>query len=60
MVVAPKQNPSALLSPVLLNFASRYSKAERFLHFRSGGFDANFWGELNSSRSVHLRYVVHF
>ena len=58
--VAPPAGRSILLSPAVLAMASRYTAAERLLHFQSHGFDANLWGALNSSRSIRIHYVVHF
>ncbi|HET9343958.1 MAG TPA: hypothetical protein VFO25_13705 [Candidatus Eremiobacteraceae bacterium] len=38
--------------------ASRFISAERFLHFRQGGVDANFWGVMNRGGSLRIKYSV--
>ena len=47
------------LAPFLLELAGRYNRAERLLHFKSHGFDANFWGAVGGGR-VKLSYGVKF
>ena len=47
------------LAPILLQLAGRYNRAEHILHFRSNGFDANFWGLVGRGR-VRLHYSVKF
>jgi hypothetical protein len=51
---------SLLLSPAVLSIASRFTKAERLLHFQSRGLDANLWGALNGGRGVKINYVIRF
>lgn len=37
---------------------SHFTSAERFLHFRHGGVDANFWGVMNRGGSVRIKYSI--
>lgn len=47
------------LAPFLLQLAGRYNRAERLLHFRSHGLDANFWGAVGGGR-IKVSYAVKF
>lgn len=47
------------LAPFLLELAGRYDRAERLLHYRSHGFDANLWGAVGGGR-VKFSYGVKF
>ena len=38
--------------------ASRFTSAERVLHFRQGGVDANFWGVMNRGGSLRIKYSI--
>jgi hypothetical protein len=38
--------------------ASHFTSAERFLHYRQGGVDANFWGVMNRGGSLRIRYSI--
>ena|SRR5690348_8699034 len=38
--------------------ASRFTSAERLLHFRRGGVDANFWGAINRGGSLRIKYSI--
>jgi hypothetical protein len=53
------RRPDWLSSPTFIAIASRFTSAERFLHYRHGGVDANFWGVLNRSRAVRVEYSIH-
>jgi hypothetical protein len=48
--------PSWFTSPVFLAIAEHFTSAERILHYRHGGLDANFWGVLNRRRSVRIEF----
>jgi hypothetical protein len=48
--------PDWLSSPSLLSIATRFTSAERILHYRHAGFDANFWGVLNRGRGIRVRF----
>jgi len=50
----PKRN--WLSNPSIMAIAARFTSAEQILHFRHGGFDANFWGILNRGRGIVIRY----
>jgi hypothetical protein len=55
--------PQALGSFVpakLLKIAQQVQGADRLMHFRSHGIDANFWGVLNRGRGVNVQYSVKF
>lgn len=47
------------LAPFLLELAGRYNETERLLHYRSHGFDANFWGAVGRGR-IKFSYGVKF
>jgi hypothetical protein len=48
------------LTPAILAWATRYTHAERLLHFQTHGLDANLWGALNGGRGVRIKYVIRF
>jgi hypothetical protein len=48
------------LTPAILAWATRYTHAERLLHFQSHGLDANLWGAFNGGRGVRIKYVIRF
>jgi hypothetical protein len=50
--------PDWLSSPTFLLMAARFTSAERILHFRHAGLDANFWGVFNRSRGIRVRFIV--
>src|ERR1700692_1829488 len=41
-----------LSNPTFLSIAARFTSAERILHYRYAGFDANLWGVLNRGRGI--------
>jgi hypothetical protein len=47
-----------LSNPTFLSIAARFTSAERILHYRNAGFDANFWGVLNHGRGIRVRFSV--
>jgi hypothetical protein len=47
-----------LANPTFLSMAARFTSAERILHYRYAGFDANFWGVLNRGRGIRVRFSV--
>lgn len=57
--VSVAQSRPVHLAPFLLELAGRYNRAERLLHFKSHGFDANFWGAVGGGR-VKFSYGVKF
>src|SRR5579863_5382936 len=58
----PASSPPRFLShqtiATLKMLAARYSAARRLLYYRTGGFDANLWGELGRSRTLKVGYSV--
>ena len=48
--------PTWLSSAAFLALAARFTSAERILHYRHGGFDANFWGVLNRGHNIRLEF----
>jgi hypothetical protein len=50
--------PDWLSNPTFLLMAARFTSAERILHFRHAGFDANFWGIVNRGRGIRVRFFV--
>jgi len=53
------RKPDLLTSPTFLAVAARFASAERILHYRAGGFDANFWGAFDRGRGIRIGYSVH-
>jgi hypothetical protein len=51
-----QRTPSWLTSPAFLAIAEHFTSAERVLHYRHGGFDANFWGALNRRHSIRIEF----
>jgi hypothetical protein len=47
-----------LSSPTFLLIAAHLTSAERILHYRRAGFDANFWGVLSTGRSIKIKFFV--
>lgn len=47
-----------LHSPALLAVAARLTSAERLLHYRHGGVDADLWGVFGRTHVVKLGYSV--
>jgi hypothetical protein len=56
--VDQQRKPDWLSNPVFLAIASHFTSAERILHYRHAGIDANFWGVLNRSRTIRLGFSV--
>jgi hypothetical protein len=56
--VDQQRKPDWLSNPVFLTIASHFTSAERILHYRHAGIDANFWGVLNRSRTIRLGFSV--
>lgn len=52
------REPGLWSSVTLKAIASRFISAERFLHFRQGGVDANFWGVMNRGGRVRIKYSI--
>jgi hypothetical protein len=52
------RTPDWVSNPTFLMMAARFTSAERILHFRHAGFDANFWGVLNQGRGIRVRFFV--
>lgn len=58
-LAAVDQRKSAwLTSPGFLAVAAGFTSAERILHYRHAGVDANFWGILNRDRGIRIRFSV--
>jgi hypothetical protein len=47
--------PVWLTDPTLLLIATHFTSAERILHYRHAGFDANLWGVFNRGRGIRVR-----
>lgn len=50
--------PNWLTSPAFLAIAAHFTAAERLLHYRRAGWDANFWGVLNRNRVIRIGFSV--
>ena len=55
---AGQPKPDWLASPTFLLIANHFTAAERILHYRHAGLDANFWGVFSSNRSVRIKFFV--
>lgn len=53
-----RRKPDWWSSVTVRAIASRFTSAERFLHFRQGGIDANFWGVMNRGGRLRIRYSI--
>jgi hypothetical protein len=53
-----QRKPQWLSNPTFLALAARFTSAERLLHYRHSGFDANFWGIVNRGRGVRIGFSV--
>ena len=53
-----QRKPDWLSNPTFLSMAARFTSAERILHYRHAGFDANFWGIVNRGRGIRVRFFV--
>jgi len=59
LVVADEQRTPDWLSSVTFRaIVWRFTSAERFLHFRQGGLDANFWGVMNRGGRLRIKYSI--
>jgi hypothetical protein len=56
--VDQQRKPDWLSNPIFLAIASHFTSAERILHYRRAGIDANFWGILNRGRTIRLGFSV--
>jgi len=52
------RKPAWWSSVTFIAIASRFTSAERFLHFRQGGVDANFWGVMNRGGRLRIKYSI--
>ena len=52
------RKPTWWSSVTFIAIASRFTSAERFLHFRQGGVDANFWGVMNRGGRLRIKYSI--
>jgi|SRR5580700_10044569 hypothetical protein len=50
--------PSMTFSPTIAAIAARFASAARIMDIRRGGFDADFWGVFNRSRSIKLGFSI--
>jgi len=57
---AEPQRLGSFVPAKLLKIAQQVQGADRLMHFRSHGIDANFWGVLNRGRGVNVQYSVKF
>jgi hypothetical protein len=53
-----QRKPAWWSSVTFIAIASRFTSAERFLHFRQGGVDANFWGVMNRGGRLRIKYSI--
>ena len=52
------RKPAWWSSVTFIAIASRFTSAERFLHFRQGSVDANFWGVMNRGGRLRIKYSI--
>jgi len=52
------RKPGWWSSVTFIAIASRFTSAERYLHFRQGGIDANFWGVMNRGGRLRIKYSI--
>jgi hypothetical protein len=52
------RKPAWWSSVTFIAIASRFTSAERFLHFHQGGVDVNFWGVMNRGGRLRIRYSI--
>ncbi len=55
-----RQAPGSYVPAKLLKIAQQAQGADRLMHFRGHGIDANLWGVLNRGRGVSVQYSVKF
>jgi len=52
------RKPAWWSSVTFIVIASRFTSAERYLHFRQGGVDANFWGVMSRGGRLRIKYSI--
>lgn len=52
--------PPPLFGPTIMSMVAHFNSAERILHFKTHGLDANLWGVFNGGRGINVKYSVRF
>lgn len=57
---SPPQASGSFVPARILKIAQQIQGADRLMHFRGHGIDANLWGVLSRGRGVSVQYSVKF